>query len=246
MHLSDVAIRNTKAREKPVKLFDGDGLYLLVNVSGSRLWRFKYRIGGREKLISLGTYPEVSLKAARDRRDEARRLVANGGDPSAKRQAERAARADTFEALAREWLEMEAKTLGARTLRKKTERFEAFVFPYLGTRPVVEIKAADVLAILKRIEARGKHETAHRVRSECGNVFRYAVATSRAERDPTIDLRGAIAAVSRRNRPAIVDPSRMGELMRAIDGYRGDVSTEFALKLLPLTFQEAAKISGRK
>lgn len=236
MHLSDVAIRNARPSSRPQKLTDGDGLYLQLNPNGSRWWRFRYRVGGREKLISLGTYPEVSLKLARDRRDEARRLVADGGDPSAKRQAERAARADTFEALAREWLEMEAKTLGPRTLRKKTERFEAFVFPYLGKRPIVEIKAVDVLAILKRVEARGKHETAHRVRSECGNVFRYAVATSRAERDPTTDLRGAIAAVSRRNRPAIVNPSRIGELMRAIHGYRGDVSTEFALKLLPLTF----------
>lgn len=236
MHLSDVAIRNAKPKEKPIKLFDRDGLYLLVNPGGSRLWRLKYRVGGREKLISLGSYPEVSLKAARDRRDEARRLVADGADPSAKRRAERAARADTFEALAREWLEMQGKTLGDRTLQKKTERFEAFVFPYLGKRPISEIKAADVLAVLKRIEARGKHETAHRVRSESGNVFRYAVITGRAERDPTIDLRGAIAAVSRRNRPAIVDPGRIGELMRAIDGYRGDVSTEFALKLLPLTF----------
>ena len=236
MHLSDVAIRNAKPKEKPIKLFDRDGLYLLVKPSGSRLWRLKYRIAGREKLISLGSYPEVSLKVARDRCDEARRLVADGADPSAKRRAERAARADTFEALAREWLEMQGKTLGDRTLQKKTERFEAFVFPYLGKRPISEIKAADVLAVLKRIEARGKHETAHRVRSECGNVFRYAVITGRAERDPTIDLRGAIAAVSRRNRPAIVDPARIGELMRAIDGYRGDVSTEFALKLLPLTF----------
>jgi integrase len=236
MPLSDVAIRNAKPNEKPQRLLDGDGLFLLVNPNGSRWWRFRYRIGGREKLISLGTYPEVPLKTARERRDEARRLVRDGCDPSAKRQAERAARADTFEALAREWLEVQAKSLGARTFLKKTERFEAFVFPYLGKKPITEIKAPEMLAVLKRIEARGKHETAHRVRSECGNVFRYAVATGRAEQDPTIHLRGAIAAVSRKNRPAILDPARIGELMRAIDGYRGDVSTEFALKLLPLTF----------
>jgi len=236
MPLSDVAIRNAKPQGKPIKLFDSDGLYLLVNPGGSRLWRLKYRFGGREKLISLGSYPEVSLRDARERREDAKRLIKDGGDPSARRQAERAARADTFEALAREWLEMQAKSLGPRTLRKKTERFEAFAFPYLGKRPISEIKAPEVLAALKRVEARGKHETAHRVRSECGNVFRYAVATGRAEQDPTIHLRGAIAAVSKKNRPAIVDPERIGELMRAIDGYRGDVSTEFALKLLPLTF----------
>jgi integrase len=236
MRLTDVAIRNAKAVERPIKLFDGDGLYLLVHPSGSRWWRFKYQFGGREKLISLGTYPEVPLKLARERRLEARRAVASGSDPSAQRRAERAARADTFEALAREWLEMQTKALTPRTFQKKKERFESFVFPYLGKRPITDIKAAEVLTLLKRIEARGKHETAHRVRSECGNIFRYAVVTGRAERDPTIDLRGAIAAIVRRNRPAIVDPARIGELMRAIDGYRGDVSTEFALKLLPLTF----------
>jgi integrase len=236
MYLSDVAIRNAKPQEKPVKLFDGDGLYLLIKSTGSRLWRYKYRAGGRENLISFGSYPEVSLKDARERREDARRLILSGGDPSAQRQAQRAARADTFEALAREWLGVQAKSLGPRTLRKKTERFEAFVFPYLGKKPITEIKAPEMLAVLKRIEARGKHETAHRVRSECGNVFRYAVATGRAEQDPTIHLRGAISAVSRKNRPAILDPARIGELMRAIDGYRGDVSTEFALKLLPLTF----------
>jgi integrase len=131
---------------------------------------------------------------------------------------------------------VQSHSLDARTYRKKLERFENFVFPYLGREPIAQITAQDVLAVLKRIEARGKHETNHRVRSECGNVFRYAVTTGRAERDPTVDLRGAIAAVSTRNRPAIVDPVRIGELMRAIDGYRGDLSTEFALRLLALTF----------
>jgi integrase len=234
--LSDLAIRRTKPGERDQKLFDGDGLFLLIKPNGSRLWRFKYRFSGREKLIAFGSYPEVSLKQARDRREAARRLVAAGTDPSAQRRAERAAHADTFEALAREWLEVQASTLTPRTYQKKLERFEKFVFPYLGNHAITQIRAPDVLAILKRIEARGKHETNHRVRSECGNVFRYAVATGRAERDPTIDLRGAIAAVSARNRPAIVTPARIGELMRAIQGYRGDLSTEFALKLLPLTF----------
>lgn len=236
MPLTDVSLRNAKAGDRPRKLFDGDGLYLLVNPNGSKWWRFKYCVNGREKLLSLGTYPEISLKTARDRRDEARQLVATGGDPSAKRQSEKRARADTFEAIAREWLEMKSKSLDPRTFQKKKERFEAFVFPHLGTKPIRTITAADVLAVLKRIEARGRHETAHRVRSESGNVFRYAVITGRADRDPTPDLRGAIAAVSRRHRPALLEPSRIGELLRAIYGYRGDVSTEFALKLLPLTF----------
>lgn len=236
MKLTDTAIRNARASERAIKLFDGDGLYLLVHPSGTRGWRFKYYFNGREKLLSLGPYPEITLKVARERRLEARRLVAMGTDPSVQRQAERAAQTDTFELLAREWLEVQKAALNQKTFLNKQERFEAFVFPYIGRRPIAQLKAVDILPLLKNIEARGRQETAHRVRSECGNVFRYAVAAGRAERDPTVDLRGALGSVVRRNRPAIVDPSRLGELMRAIAGYRGDISTEFALKLLPLTF----------
>jgi integrase len=211
-------------------------LYLYLSTTGHRAWRFKYYIEGREKHLHFGRYPEISLKAARERRLEARRVLETGNDPGVTLQAERAARSATFEALAMEWLEMQRNKLTLRTYENKRDRFVAFVFPYLGKRPIASIKPLDVLEVLKRIEERGRHETAHRVRSECGNVFRYAVVTGRAERDPTVDLRGAIAAVVRRKRPAILDPARIGELMRAIAGYRGDVSTEFALKLLPLTF----------
>lgn len=236
MALTDVLIRNSRPGTQPIRLYDGKGLLLSLKPDGTRGWRFRYRFDGREKMLSFGAYPEVPLRLARERRDEARALIASGVDPSAERQARRAAREDTFEALALEWLKMQEKNLAPRTLKKRTERFQAFVFPFLGSKPITELKATDVLSILKRIEARGKMETAHRVRSDCGNVFRYAVATGRADRDPTIDLRGAIAAVATRNRPAIVDPARIGELLRAIDGYRGDISTEFALRLLPLTF----------
>jgi Arm DNA-binding domain/Phage integrase, N-terminal SAM-like domain len=142
MPLTDVSLRNAKT-DRPRKLYDGEGLYLLLNPNGSKWWRFKYCLNGREKLISLGTYPEVSLKAARERRDEAHALVASGGDPSAQRQSEKAARGDTFEALAREWLEIKSKSVEARTLQKKKERFEAFVFPYLGSRPIQTIRAPD-------------------------------------------------------------------------------------------------------
>jgi len=159
-----------------------------------------------------------------------------GKDPGTIYKAEQAARSATFETLATEWLEMQRTKLTLKTFENKRDRFAAFVFPYLGTRPIADVKALEMLDVLKRIEARGRNDTAHRVRSECGNVFRYAVVTGRAERDPTVNLRGAIAAVVRRNRPAIVDPVRIGELMRAIAGYKGDVSTEFALKLLPLAF----------
>lgn len=236
MKLTDTAIRNARPGDRPRKLFDGDGLYLYLSKTGHRAWRFKYYIEGREKHLHFGRYPEISLKAARERRLEARRALETGNDPGVILQAERAAHSATFEALAMEWLGMQRNKLTLKTYENKRDRFVAFVFPYLGKRPIGSIKPLDVLDVLKRIEERGRHETAHRVRSECGNVFRYAVVTGRAERDPTVDLRGAIAAVVRRNRPAIVDPARIGELMRAIAGYRGDVSTEFSLKLLPLTF----------
>jgi hypothetical protein len=236
MPLTDVSIRNAKATDRTVKLFDGDGLYLLIHPNGSQWWRFKYRVGGREKLISFGTYPEVPLKAAREKREDARRLVAAGGDPSAQRKAERAARTESFEAVANEWLELQGKRLGPRTYLKKKGRFEDFVFPYLGKTPIAAIKAPELLAALRRIEVRGKHETAHRVRSECGAVFRFAIATGRTETDPTAALRGALAPVVVRNHPAITDPPRIGELLRALHGYRGHLATEYALKLLPLTF----------
>jgi integrase len=236
MKLTDTAIRNARPGDRPRKLFDGDGLYLHLSTTGHRAWRFKYYIDGREKHLHFGRYPEISLKAARERRLGARRVLETGNDPGVLLQAERAARSATFEALAMEWLAMQRDKLTPKTYENKRDRFVAFVFPFIGKRPIAGIKPLDVLEVLKRIEERGRHETAHRVRSECGNVFRYAVVTGRAERDPTVDLRGAIAAVVRRHRPAILDPVRIGELMRAIAGYRGDVSTEFALKLLPLTF----------
>jgi hypothetical protein len=208
--LTDTAIRNIKPDEKACKLFDGGGLYLLEKPSGARLWRMKYRVDGREKLISFGQYPDVPLKTARERRDEARRLIAANVDPSAKRQAEQAARSDTFEAIAREYLDLKAKSLSPRTYEKKLGRFEEFAFPYLGKLPIASIAAPQLLAALRRIEERRKHETAHRVRAECGEVFRYAVATGRAERDPTADLRGALAPVVVRNHPAITEPTKIG------------------------------------
>jgi integrase len=240
--LTDTAIRNAKAKEKACKLFDAGGLYLLVKPSGSRLWRMKYRIDGREKLISFGQYPNIPLKLARERRDEARKLLAQRVDPSAKRKAERAAQADTFEAIAREYLELKARSLDARTRERKLSRLEALAFPWLGKQPIATIGAPQLLAVLRRIEERGKHETAHRVRAECGAVFRYAIATGRAERDPSADLRGALAPVVVRNHPAITEPTKIGELMRAIHGYEGHPTTEYALKLLPLVFVRPSEL----
>jgi len=236
MKLTDTAIRNLRPGDKPRKVFDGDGLYLYLSTTGHRSWRLKYRFAGKEKHLHFGRYPEISLKMARDMRLEARRALELRNDPGVQQEADRLARSASFETVANEWMEIQRTKLTPKTFECKLERFRAFVFPYIGQRPIATLKALDILGVLRRIEERGRHETAHRVRSECGNVFRYAVVTARCERDPTPDLRGAIAAVVRRNRPAIVDPLRIGELMRAIYGYRGDVATEFALKLLPLTF----------
>jgi phosphoglycerate dehydrogenase-like enzyme len=155
---------------------------MLVTPTGDRLWRFRYRRRGVEKLLALGQYPDVTLKRAREKRDEARRVVADGVDPSAKRQAERAASADTFEAIAREWLGLQSKVLAADTMEILGTRLQSFLYPYVGSRPVKEITAQELLAALRRIEARGKHKTAHRVRALAGRVLRFAVATGRAER----------------------------------------------------------------
>jgi integrase len=236
MALTDTSIRAARARDRPYKLTDDGGLTLLVNLNGSKWWRLRYRFDGREKMLSLGVYPAVPLKRARERRDEIRRQVADGIDPSVKRRSEKFARAYTFEAVALEWLELHRQQLAPVTFAKKRALFEYFIFPYIGQRPIARILAPALLPVLKRIEARGIHETAHRARSQCGAVFRFAVSTGRAERDPTSDLRGALALVVTTNHPAITEPGRIGELLRSIDGYRGQAVSEFALKLAPLVF----------
>jgi integrase len=234
--LTVTEIRLAKPQEKPRKLSDGGGLYLLVNPNGSLWWRFKYRFEGREKLLSLGVYPHVSLQQARARRDEAKKGIANGVDPSVRRQAEKSANANTFEAVAREWLALQEKKLAPATFAKAVWTFETLVFPYLGSRPIAKLGPVDVLKVLKRIEQRGIHETAHRTRQRCAQVFRYAVQTERAERDVTADLRGALAPVVSEHHAAITEPARIGELLRAIDGYNGHAVTAYALRLSPLLF----------
>jgi integrase len=234
--LTSTKIRAAKPREKAYKLSDSGGLYLLVNPNKSLWWRLKYRFEGREKSLSLGVYPHVSLQQARSQRDEAKKAIANGVDPSAKRQAEKSATANTFEAVAREWLALQEGKLAPATFAKAVWTLETFVFPYIGSRPIAKLGATDVLKVLKRIESRGTHETAHRTRQRCSQVFRYAVQTERAERDVTADLRGALAPVVSEHHAAITEPARVGELLRAIDGYTGHVVTAYALKLAPLLF----------
>lgn len=236
MPLTDTAIKAAKSAAKPYKLFDERGLYLLVDPRGGRLWRLKYRIDGREKLLSIGAYPDLSLAKARERRDKARQLLTQRIDPGARKKAERLAQVDTFESVAREWLSLQKRGLAEKTFLRKLGWLEDFLFPYLGRHPIAKITVPDLLAALKRIEARGFRETAHRARSTASNVFRYAVATGRAERDITVDLRGALAPVVTTNRAAITVPVEIGQLMRTIYAYRGQRPTEAALKLAPLLF----------
>jgi len=238
MPLTDTAIRSVKPKDKTFKLFDSGGLYLEVNPSGGKWWRWKYRFGGKEKRLSLGVYPDVSLKAAREKRDATRQQLAAGTDPGQARKAEKLAQAgaESFEAIAREW---HAKfspgwvaSHGDRILR----RLEKDLFPWLGMQPIAEIKAPHLLAVLRRIESRGAQETAHRAMQNCGQVFRYAVATGRAERDPTGDLRGALPPPKEKHHASIIEPKRIGALLRAIDGYEGFFATKCALRLAPLVF----------
>jgi integrase len=238
MPLTDTALRSVKPREKPFKLFDGGGLYLLVNPSGGKWWRWKYRFSGKAKLLSFGVYPDVSLKAARDKRDDARKLFAAGIDPGQARKAEKQAQAgaESFEAIAREWHGKFAPGWVASHGDRILRRLEKDLFPWIGKRPIAEIKAPELLAVLRRIESRGALETTHRAMQNCGQVFRYAVATGRAERDPTGDLRGTLPPPKEKHHASIIEPKRVAELLRAIDTYQGFFATKCALRLAPLVF----------
>ncbi|HIJ55372.1 MAG TPA: integrase arm-type DNA-binding domain-containing protein [Deltaproteobacteria bacterium] len=239
MPMTDTKARNAKPKDKQFKLFDTEGLFLLVSPAGGKWWRFKYRFGGKEKLISLGTYPEVGLAMARQRRDAARKQVADGIDPSQARKALKSAIAqneNTFEMVAREWHAKFTPTWTPGHAAMILRRLELNVFPWIGARPIIDIKAPELLMVLRRIESRGALETAHRVRIICGQVFRYAVATGRAERDPSADLRGALPPVKPKHFSAITDPEKVGGLLRAIDGYQGSFVTKCALRLAPLLF----------
>ena len=240
MPLTAIQIKSLKPTpgKRFTRYFDSKGLYVQVSASGSKYWRMKYRFDAKEKLLSIGTYPELSLADARAARDEARSLVAKGIDPSAKKQADKSARAEanenSFEPIAREWLAKQnwSESHAVRNAR----RLEAHIFPMLGRTPVLEITAADILPCLRRIEERGHLETAHRVRALCSQVFRYAVATQRASRDPAADLIGAIAQPKERHHASITRPSEIGALMRAIEDYAGQITTKLALRLIALTF----------
>jgi integrase len=240
MALTTTTIRNVKPGKKTAKLFDERGLYLEVSPSGGRWWRLKYRFQGKEKRLSLGVFPDVSLKDARDRRDVARKLLADGIDPSENRKAQRLAQADraanSFEVVAREWFAKYSPNWAVSHTDRIVRLFERDIFPWIGGRPIAEITAAELLAVVRRIEARGALETAHRARGNCGQVFRYAIATGRAVRDPSGDLRGALPPAKGQHFAAKTDPKEVAGILRAMDGYEGTLAVRCALRLAPLLF----------
>ncbi len=238
MSLTDSAIRNAKPGEKQRKMADEKGLYLLITPKGGKWWRLDYRFSGKRKTLSMGTYPDVGLKLARERRDEARKQIQDGIDPGEVRKAHKIAQsgADSFEVIAREWLDKFSPSWATSHSHKVIRRLEKDIFPYLGKHPISEINAPELLAVLRRIEDRGAIETAHRAKQNCGQVFRYAVATGRAERDPTGDLKGALPPPKKSRHAAITDPKKVGELLRTIDAYTGSPVVRTALQLSALTF----------
>jgi integrase len=240
MPLTDTAIRSSKPGEKPVKLADEKGLFLLITPAGAKYWRQKYRFGGKEKLLSHGVYPEVTLKEARERRDEARKLLGNGVDPGGAKKAEKASRvlqsANSFEALAREWLENRRDSVTEGQTAKTLAILENDVFPWLGNTPVAEVDAPSVLSVITRIDQRGARYTAHRAKQRISQVMRYAIATGRASRDPCPDLKGAIPPAKESHMPAITDPAAVGEMLRAFDGFSGTFVVKCALEIAPRVF----------
>ncbi|RFC31109.1 MAG: Integrase [Candidatus Nitrotoga sp. MKT] len=241
MALTEIEVKKTKATDKPQRLTDGRGMFLLIHNNGGKYWRMDYRFNGTRKTLSLGTYPDVSLVKAREDREDARKLLKNGIDPGAVKQAQKASKinlaGDSFEVIAREWFVLHAPNWKENHSSKIIARLEKDIFPWIGARPIAEIAAPALLATIRRIEARGALETAHRALACCGQVFRYAVATGRAERDPTGDLRGSLPSVKRNKHfAAITDPKKVGELMRDIEGYQGSYVVKSAFKLSPLLF----------
>jgi integrase len=239
MRLTNVVVLNAKPQEKPYKLIDGRGLYVLINKAG-KYFRWDYRFAGKRKTLALGIYPEISLKEAREKHEDLRRLLARDIDPmemKKQKKAEVLAEVEnSFEFVAREWFAKNKVVWTARHADTIISRLQNNIFPWLGAVEISAISAPMLLEALRRIEERGATETAHRVKQICGQVFRYAIATGRAERDPSFDLRGALAPTKSKSMATITDPQKIGILMRAIDGYQGSLITRCALKFAPLTF----------
>ncbi|MBW2572776.1 MAG: tyrosine-type recombinase/integrase [Deltaproteobacteria bacterium] len=239
MPLTDTAIRNAKPQNKQYKLTDEKGMYLLVKKAG-KYFRLDYRFAGKRKTLALGVYPDLKLAEAREKRDDARKMISNGIDPCQVRKTQKSIQMEQaencFEAIAREWHGKYSTNWADSHAKKIIRRLELYVFPWLGSRPIAQITPPELLAVLRKIERKGILETAHRTKQNCGQVFRYAIATGRAERDPSADLRGALTPVKHGHMATIKKKKKIGELLRAIDGYEGTPVAKYAMKLAPLVF----------
>jgi integrase len=246
MALTDVEIRKAKGTLQPYKIRDEGWLFLLVKPSGSKLWQMGYRFAGKEKTLSLGIYPAVSLKDARSKRDEAKAALAAGIDPSQQKKAEKLERVSaagiTFQIVSADYQDKLKREGKAPATLGKLDWLLSLVLPKLGARPIGEITAAEILAVLKPVEKRGNLETAKRLRGTVGQVFRYAIATARAENDPTLALKGALVAPKAKHRAAITDPVALGAFLRAVDAFDGQPETVAALRLLPLVFTRPGEL----
>lgn len=244
--LTDTAIKSAKPKDAPYKLSDGGGMYLLIKPNGGKYWHLAYRFNNKQKLLALGVYPDITLKEARQKRDDARKLLKDSIDPSeAKKEEKRLSileSANTFEAIANEWLSKRTKV--KEVTLKGYQRYLSYAFTAFGHKPVNEVTSPDVLALCRTIEARGTIETAHRVKTTCGLVFRYAIATGRAIYEPTQAIRGALQPVITSHQAAITDPSQVARLMQDIQGYEGHYTVVYALKLAPLVFVRPSELRG--
>ena len=238
--LTATGVRKAKPGAKTIRLFDGRGLYLEISTSGRKWWRQKYRFDGKEKRLALGVYPDVSLKEARVRREDARRLLSSGVDPAEAKKIQKAMKVEragnSFEVVASDWFEKQSASWVPSHADRIKRRLERDVYPWIGGKPVAEVTAPELLAVLRRIESRGAIETAHRALSNCGQVFRYAVATGSAERDPSRELLGALTPVKAKHFAAVTDPEKVGALLRKLEGYEGTLVVRCALRLAPLVF----------
>jgi integrase len=250
MALTDTHVRNAKPKAQAYKLGDGRGMYLLVRPDGARYWRLDYRFAGKRRTLALGVYPTVTLSVARARREDARTLLAQGTDPSAAKKAKRrsALRANetTFEVIGREWLHNQRKRLAPRYCVQILARLEGDVFPQIGSRPIAEIDAPELLDVMRKVEQRGVLETARRLRQSCGQIFRYAIVTGRAKYDPSADLRDAFHAPARKRGHKAMSRDELPNFLRALEAYDGDARTRIALQLIILTFVRTGELRAAR
>jgi integrase len=250
MALTDTHVRNAKPKAQTYKLSDGGGMYLMVRPGGARYWRLDYRFAGKRRTLALGVYPTTTLSVARARREDARTLLAQGTDPSAAKKAKRRtalhASETTFEVIAREWLHNQRKRLAPRYCAQILARLESDVFPQIGSRPIAEIDAPELLDTIRKIEQRGVLETARRLRQSCGQVFRYAIVTGRAKHDPSADLRGALGTPRRKRGHKAMSRDELPNFLRALEAYDGDPRTRIALRLIILTFVRTGELRAAR